>query len=100
MEHERRTLESLTAGTGVAAPKQPHRSRRKIRPTPAGGYKHADARGLELGGCISLNVVVGIKPDKRAQFAPCKKNVILPMDWQQGDVKMDNEQHKQFDLGE
>ena len=80
----------------MGAPEQPRLLCREMKSTTVGGCRHANARGLEQGGSISLRVVVGVKPCESPHLAALRKIVILRTGWLHGEVETGNEQHEQF----
>ena len=92
-------LSRQRAGTGLEAPGRSRLSRRGVQPISVGGCWHADAR--DLGDSIFfLRTIAGGRLDKLTQLATFREIMTLPMGGQQiREVKLDNEQHKQFNPG-
>ena len=68
-----------------------------MKRTAADGCSLADSSS-NLGGIISLQVVVGIQPEPNFTFTSSCKIAFLPMSWQQGNlVKLSHEGNQQFD---
>lgn len=91
-------LESSPVGTGAEAPKQWRLLLMNMQRTTACMSTAADD-GLETGGVLFFDVVVGVKPDKPTQLAAFQEIIVLPIGWQQRKVvELDNKQEKLFHL--
>ena len=62
---ERRVFKSQRPGTGVEASGQLNLSSREVQRTTVNGFTHANGSS-EIGGIFFLQVVIGMKPGKRA----------------------------------
>ena len=87
MKLKRTELGSPSTGTGVEAPKQPRLSYREMQQTSIGGSRHADG-SLKQGGSISLQVVVGVKPDGPTKLAAFCKIIIVQLNWIHEEVEL------------